>query len=924
MPQNAPWPSPGDYSTAIQNPRNCFSDPELRSGSVRVNSYGLPVGASGNFAVVYQMEASGKLIAVRCLIRPVSDQEQRYDALSKHLEKFFLPTLVEFSYQRMGIRVRGQCYPVVKMEWVSGKQLQKYVADNYQDSATLQRLAAQWRGVVSGLWGAHTAHGDLQHGNILVNSQGQMKLVDYDGFFLPALRNRPPGEVGHPNYQHPQRIEKGHYEENCDAFSALVIYLSLVALSADVGLWVFNNGENLIFLAGDFKNPGQTPVWKRLHGSPDPEVRRLTIDLERLCREPVSQLPDLEQLLQALPASSHRQSIPGIPPTPPPPLPPDPLQMRVDQLRSYISLALSDKVLTSEEEVRIGTIAATLQIPITALQRTLGEELRRTGATRAAAPRGVPQLEVLKTRFAFPDVRVGSSVSDEFAISNAGGGTLQGSVVSNRPWLKLGQTSIDPTRHRQDIGFAIDTSALPLGFKDTGAIEVRSSGGTSSVQVSLSVEIPDIAISRLRNSATWVGLLVGGLLGYVLYALVPMLGLKQLSASIAGFAAMLVVIIVSARRGGFYGGCGGFVVMGMLLSILAKFPHALSTVSWALTYGMLLNLTARQLFLLKQMGTRAVVRVVGIVGAVLPVGAILLAYAFLSAERGSFTPSTSVPPKPIPRQGTPAPREPQQVARGGREQGVGPTASVQEVLQRVRQGNVVTPPGASAYDIFLDFGQRGLREEALVELRNQLLPLLKAEGDASFRKWHDQSNLGHEDWKKLERLYSWAANLDSDDSELSARLQYARGQTRSLQGNPREAEGYYREAARLSPNWAMPINALGRTAVQQQDLVRAEEFYKKAIDLEPGWVYPYINLGSIYVRTHRNELALPYYRRAAELAPEKPTTHYRLGAVYESLQRNGEARQEYQLALQLVQRSPTEEVSTEELRRRIEGLGSSR
>jgi len=32
-----------------------------------------------------------------------------------------------------------------------------------------------------------------------------IKLIDYDGMFVPALAARKPEEAGHPNYQHPLR-----------------------------------------------------------------------------------------------------------------------------------------------------------------------------------------------------------------------------------------------------------------------------------------------------------------------------------------------------------------------------------------------------------------------------------------------------------------------------------------------------------------------------------------------------------------------------------------------------------------------------------------------------------------------------------------------------------------------------------------------
>ncbi len=71
------WPAPSDYSAAIQNPQNCFDDAEMKQGVVQLDSMGVPAASSGNFAVVYKMEIGKRTYAVRCFIRPVTDQKQR-------------------------------------------------------------------------------------------------------------------------------------------------------------------------------------------------------------------------------------------------------------------------------------------------------------------------------------------------------------------------------------------------------------------------------------------------------------------------------------------------------------------------------------------------------------------------------------------------------------------------------------------------------------------------------------------------------------------------------------------------------------------------------------------------------------------------------------------------------------------------------
>src|SRR4029077_855325 len=99
------------------------------------------------------------------------------------------------------------------------------------------------------------AHGDLQHGNILIVN-GQFKLVDSDGMYVPTLARRNSHEVGHPNYQHPRRVAT-HFGPYLDNFSAWVIYVSLVALSIDPTLWQTTGAgdECLLFRQEDFNNP---------------------------------------------------------------------------------------------------------------------------------------------------------------------------------------------------------------------------------------------------------------------------------------------------------------------------------------------------------------------------------------------------------------------------------------------------------------------------------------------------------------------------------------------------------------------------------------------------------------------------------------------------------------------------------------------
>ena len=81
------WPGINDYHIAVQNPRNCFVDVELKEGRILLDRRGLPRVASGNFAVVYHIHNGGRNYAVKCFTREVTDHHRRYDLIARHLKR---------------------------------------------------------------------------------------------------------------------------------------------------------------------------------------------------------------------------------------------------------------------------------------------------------------------------------------------------------------------------------------------------------------------------------------------------------------------------------------------------------------------------------------------------------------------------------------------------------------------------------------------------------------------------------------------------------------------------------------------------------------------------------------------------------------------------------------------------------------------
>jgi hypothetical protein len=305
-PPTVSWPVSQDYNEAIQDPAASFGDADLRAAEPVTNALGLPVPCSGNFADVYQLRHpdTGACWAIKCFTRLVAGRRERYEEVSRHLGRARLPFTVDFVYLEEGIRVRGQWFPVVKMQWVEGLLLNQFVRDNVSKPAMLEKLLELWSRMAVRLREADVAHGDLQHGNVLLvpgstTAKLALKLIDYDGLFVPALAGRPTEEVGHGAYQHPLRQKGGGYGPDMDRIPLLLIATALRALVvAGPPLWKrFDNGDNLLFREADLRAPGESALFRELWQLPDPLTPVLAARLALACQQSMDRAPMLGELL---------------------------------------------------------------------------------------------------------------------------------------------------------------------------------------------------------------------------------------------------------------------------------------------------------------------------------------------------------------------------------------------------------------------------------------------------------------------------------------------------------------------------------------------------------------------------------------------------------------------------------------------------
>jgi serine/threonine protein kinase len=265
----------------------------------------MPLARRGRLSTVYRLRlADGRQLALRVLPFDLPELKARYEVAREYLQQQPVPGIVGFRYVSRAVRLdQGEVLPVVAMDWAPGALLSEWVADRAERGAAadLARLAGRWLEQVRQLAAHNLVHGDLEPDNIVIDADGRLTLLDYDGLTPPALLGQPSPETGTPPFQHPGRTPETPMFDGIDHYSALVIYVALRALAADPLLWRQHRagepGRELLFHADDLAKPDRSPLMQQLLRSPDGQLRDLAHYLASVWRGPLAQVPDIDEVL---------------------------------------------------------------------------------------------------------------------------------------------------------------------------------------------------------------------------------------------------------------------------------------------------------------------------------------------------------------------------------------------------------------------------------------------------------------------------------------------------------------------------------------------------------------------------------------------------------------------------------------------------
>ncbi len=263
------YPSISDYIEALRDAEDSLS--ELKDLRLVYDDQGHPIMSSGNFAVVFKMQApTGEYHALKCFLRDQEERSERYQMIAEELQYVQSTYLVKFRYLESELFVdvpntEGEEYPVLLMDWVDGIPLDQYLKTIINKIYEKDLLAYRFSLLARWLVTQPFAHGDLKPDNICVRRDGSLVLLDYDGMYVPALSGRKPLEQGSPHYRHPLRSTLP-FDEHIDDYSLSLILLSLRAIALDETLYVrYSSSEYLLLSEQDQLNPYTSPVFKELN-----------------------------------------------------------------------------------------------------------------------------------------------------------------------------------------------------------------------------------------------------------------------------------------------------------------------------------------------------------------------------------------------------------------------------------------------------------------------------------------------------------------------------------------------------------------------------------------------------------------------------------------------------------------------------------
>ncbi len=250
------YPLISEYVRAIQDASNNLD--KLAHLMPVLDDHGEPYRSSGAFAVVFKMrdEQTGKYYALKCFTEEQEGRAEAYCKIADELECVDSSYLTSVKYLEKEIFVDSSCeedeFPVLLMDWIDGETMNVFVEKYFSDRGKMFALFEQFLNFSKWLLKQPFAHGDLKPDNIIIDNNGYLKIIDYDGMYVPQMQGMKSREFGSANFRNPIKNELV-FDKNIDVFPIVSILLSLNLIRENSNYFLeLGQSDRLMFTKYDY------------------------------------------------------------------------------------------------------------------------------------------------------------------------------------------------------------------------------------------------------------------------------------------------------------------------------------------------------------------------------------------------------------------------------------------------------------------------------------------------------------------------------------------------------------------------------------------------------------------------------------------------------------------------------------------------